>query len=65
MFLTSFDRITKNLNHRWAYVIVMSVVTEGFLPGGKNDAQTVEMLKKFTAEVAPSFIRTTPAPVAN
>jgi EpsI family protein len=58
MFLTSFDRITKNLNHRWAYVIVMSVVTEGFLPGGKNDAQTVEMLKQFTAEAAPSFIRT-------
>ena len=59
MFLTSFDRITKNLNHRWAYVIVMSVVTEGFLPGGKNDAQTVEMLKQFTAEAAPTFIRTT------
>ena len=59
LFLTSFDRITKNLNHRWAYVIVMSVVTEGFLPGGKNDAQTVEMLKQFTAEAAPAFIRTT------
>jgi hypothetical protein len=40
-------------------VIVMSVVTEGFLPGGKNDAQTVEMLKQFTAEAAPTFIRTT------
>ena len=65
IFLNSYDRITKNRNHRWAYVIVMSVVSEGFLPGGKNDAQTVEMLKKFTAEVAPSFIRTTPAPVAN
>lgn len=57
VFLTSFDRITKNTNHRWAYVIVMSVVTEGFLPLGKNEAQTVEMLKRFTAEVAPSFMR--------
>jgi len=57
VFLTSFDRITKNLNHRWAYVIVMSVVTEGFLPLGKNETQTVEMLKQFTAEAAPSFMR--------
>jgi hypothetical protein len=65
MFLTSFDRITKNLNHRWAYVIVMSVVTEGFLPGGKNDAQTVEMLKQFTAEAAPTFIWAAPASSGN
>jgi hypothetical protein len=57
MFLTSFDRITKNLNHRWAYVIVMSVVTEGFLPMGKNETQTIEMLKQFTAEAAPSFMQ--------
>jgi len=57
VFLTSFDRITKNLNHRWAYVIVMSVVTEGYMPLGKNEAQTVEMLKQFTAEVAPTFMR--------
>ena len=57
VFLTSFDRITKNLNHRWAYVIVMSVVTEGFMPLGKNETQTVEMLKQFTAEAAPSFMR--------
>ena len=57
VFLTRFDRITKNLNHRWAYVIVMSVVTEGYLPMGKNEAQTIEMLKHFTAEAAPSFMR--------
>jgi hypothetical protein len=57
VFLTSFDRITKNLNHRWAYVIVMAVVTEGYMPLGKNEAQTVAMLKQFTAEVAPTFMR--------
>lgn len=57
VFLTSYDRITKNLNHRWAYVIVMSIVTEGFLPQGKNEAQTVQMLKEFTAEIAPTFMR--------
>ena len=57
VFLTSYDRITRNLNHRWAYVIVMSIVTEGFLPGGKNEPQTVEMLKEFTAQIAPTFMR--------
>lgn len=57
VFLTSYDRITKNLNHRWAYVIVMSIVTEGFVPGGKNEPQTVQMLKEFTAEIAPTFMR--------
>jgi len=57
VFLTSFDRITKNINHRWAYVIVMSIVTEGFVPHGKNETQTVEMLKQFTAQIAPTFMR--------
>jgi len=57
VFLTSYDRITKNLNHRWAYVIVMSIITEGFLPGGKNEAETVKMLKEFTGEIAPTFMR--------
>jgi len=57
VFLTSFDRITKNLNHRWAYVIVMSIVTEGFVPGGKNEPETVRMLKEFTGEIAPTFMR--------
>ena len=57
VFLTSYDRITKNLNHRWAYVIVMSIITEGFVPMGKNEAQTVQMLKEFTAEIAPTFMR--------
>ena len=57
VFLTSYDRITKNLNHRWAYVIVMSIVTDGFVPGGKNEPQTVQMLKEFTAEIAPTFMR--------
>jgi len=57
VFLTSYDRITKNLNHRWAYVIVMSIITEGFLPNGKNETQTVQMLKEFTAEIAPTFMR--------
>lgn len=65
VFLTSYDRITKNLNHRWAYVIVMSIVTEGFVPGGKNEPQTVQMLKEFTAEIAPTFTRKSPVSSAD
>jgi hypothetical protein len=38
-------------------VIVMSIVTEGFAPLGKDEAQTVQMLKEFTAEIAPTFMR--------
>jgi hypothetical protein len=36
---------------------VMSIITEGFLPNGKNETQTVQMLKEFTAEIAPTFMR--------
>jgi hypothetical protein len=38
-------------------VIVMSIVTEGFLPNGKSETQTVQMLREFTSEVAPTFMR--------
>jgi len=57
VFLTSYDRILKSINHRWAYVIVMSIVTEGLVPNGKNETQTVEMLKQFTGQIAPTFMR--------
>ena len=33
------------------------IITEGFVPMGKNEAQTVQMLKEFTAEIAPTFMR--------
>lgn len=56
VFLTSWDRVFRQLNHRWAYVIVTSMVTEGFKRDGKNEAETLEMLKEFTAEVAPTFM---------
>lgn len=55
-FLTSWDRVVKQLNHRWAYVIVTSLVTEGLQRNGKSEEQTLEMLKQFTAEIAPEFM---------
>jgi hypothetical protein len=56
VFLTSWDRVVHNLNHRWAYVIVNSMVTEGLAPGGLNEEETLRMLKAFTAEMAPKFM---------
>lgn len=57
LFHNSWDRAFRRVNHRWAYAIVMSIVTEGFLPGGKTGPETVQMLKEFTAEIAPTFMR--------
>jgi hypothetical protein len=56
VILTSWDRVIHNLNHRWAYVIVNSMVTQGLKPGGLNEEETLGMLKTFTAEIAPKFM---------
>jgi EpsI family protein len=55
LWLTSWDRIVHQINHRWAYVIVMSPITQGLKPDGKNASETMEMLKAFIADVVPSF----------
>jgi EpsI family protein len=55
LWLTSWDRIVHHVNHRWAYVIVTSPITQGLKPDGKNGAETLEMLKAFIADVVPSF----------
>lgn len=57
VFLTSWDRVTSGLNHRWAYVIVSSNVTKGLMRNGKSDEETIEMLTKFTADVTPHFLK--------
>lgn len=53
VWLSSWDRVVHHINHRWAYVIVNSMVTQGFKPNGKNSAETLAMLKKFIADVVP------------
>ncbi len=52
----NWDKVVHNVNHRWAYVIVSAPVLEGFTPNGKNQEQTMEMLKSFVAEVAPEIM---------
>jgi hypothetical protein len=57
VFMTSWDRIVRSLNHRWAYVSISSTVSEVYQKySGKNEAETLEMLKKFIAEIAPRVL---------
>lgn len=54
---TDLDRIMHNVNHRWAYVIVSAPVLEGLAPNGKNQAETLQELKSFIAELAPEIMK--------
>lgn len=53
---TDWDRVVHGISHRWAYVIVSAPVLDGFVPGGKNQEQTLESLKAFIGEVAPEIM---------
>jgi Protein of unknown function (DUF3485) len=53
---TDWDRVVHGISHRWAYVIVSAPVLDGFVPGGKNQDQTLEALKTFIGEVAPEIM---------
>lgn len=50
VLLTSWDRVVHHVNHRWAYVIV-----NGFITNPEHPEQTLDSLKKFIAEVTPTF----------
>ncbi len=54
-WISSWDRVVHNRDHRWAYVIAMSPITETIRPDGMNAAQTREMLKNFIREIVPTF----------
>ncbi|MDD5260594.1 MAG: exosortase-associated EpsI family protein [Methylacidiphilales bacterium] len=56
VFLTSWDRVMRNLNHRWAYVIVSSLVTDNLMPNGRNEQQTLQMLENFISDTAPTYM---------
>lgn len=53
---TDWDRVVHGVSHRWAYVIVSAPVLDGFVPGAKNQEQTLEALKRFIGEIAPEII---------
>lgn len=55
---SNLDLLLYNKSHRWAYVIVMAPVTKGFVTGGKDSAETLEMIKAFIRESVPYFEKT-------
>ncbi|MDD5199112.1 MAG: exosortase-associated EpsI family protein [Terrimicrobiaceae bacterium] len=54
---TYLDLLLHNRSHRWAYIIVSAPVLRGFVTGGKDEAETLDLLKRFIAEAAPQFQR--------
>jgi EpsI family protein len=55
VFLSSWDRIFHNRAHRWAYVMVMSPITDSLRPDGLNAVQTQAMMTNFIRQVVPTF----------
>ncbi len=54
---TSWDRVFHKINHRWAYVIISSWVTEGLRPPYHNASQTLTAIKEFIRLAAPTFLQ--------
>ena len=56
ILLTSWDNVARNVNHRWAYPSVMSLITENIEGApGRGSEETREMLVDFIRELAPAF----------
>jgi len=56
IFLTDWDRVVHGVSHRWAYVIVSAPVLDGFVPGGKNEEQTLEAINEFIGKIGPEIM---------
>ena len=54
-WMSSWDRVVHNRDHRWAYVIAMSPITETIRPDGLNAAQTRDLLSNFIRQIVPSI----------
>ncbi len=52
-----FDRVFKGINHRWAYVTISAMVTEGLKPSGRNAEQTYAVIEDFIANTADQFMK--------
>ncbi len=52
---SSWDRVVHGRDHRWAYVIAQSYITDSISPEGMNADQTREMLTAFIRQIVPTF----------
>jgi hypothetical protein len=60
IWLTTWDSVTRNLNHRWAYASVLSLVTDNLEPeesGQKRrtSEETVAMMLELIRDLVPKF----------
>lgn len=54
-WISSWDRIFHNRDHRWAYVIATSPITQSIRSDGMNAGQTRDMLTSFIRAIVPSI----------
>jgi len=54
-WISSWDRVVHNRNHRWAYVFAMSPITDSVRADGLNPEQTREMMAQFIQQIVPTF----------
>jgi len=52
---SNLDLLLYNRVHRWAYVVVSAPVMRGLVPGGLDEAETLERLTAFIQEAVPQF----------
>lgn len=53
-WISSWDRVVHNRDHRWAYVIAMSTITDSYRADGMDADETKEMLKNFIRQIVPT-----------
>jgi hypothetical protein len=53
-WITVWDRALHNQDDRWAYIAVMSSITQTERVDGLNGEQTIRMLKDFIRQILPS-----------
>ncbi len=53
--ISSWDRVVHNRDHRWAYVIAMSPITNSIDANGLNADQTRDLLTDFIRQIVPTF----------
>ena len=56
VLMSSWDRVVKRKNHRWAYVIVSAPVLKDFTAKGLDLQETQTLLEKFVTKLAPEII---------
>jgi exosortase len=62
IWLSTWDSVFRNVNHRWAYPSIMAMVTEDLSPSvsherHRTDEQTVNLITHLIQELAPQFQR--------